>query len=48
MDRPSFTGGANFWSEYHNVEKTGLVDLSCKILGGATESAHAYCNYLWE
>lgn len=41
------TGGGNFWKNY--ADNVPVVsDLQCKIIGGAAESAHAYCNYVWE
>lgn len=39
------TGGANFWQEYSD-DAPHVSDLQCKILGGASHTAHAYCNYL--
>jgi hypothetical protein len=41
------TGGMNPWAEY-TAQKPQIIDLSIKITGDATTSAHAYADYFWK
>jgi len=41
------TGGANYWGDY-GIGAGDVYDMSAKIQGGATQSAHRYLDYFWE